>query len=71
MNDRSFGALTRNVATILKNPSYLLSEFTRLFFHELKVPRYFLGNVRRNHRLYRYFIFSKHNGQAQRKKTEA
>ena len=37
MNDQSFGALTRNVATILKNPSYLLSEFTRLFFHELKV----------------------------------
>ena len=37
MNDQSFGALTRNVATIFKNPSYLLSEFTRLFFHELKV----------------------------------
>ena len=70
MNDQSFGALTRNVATILKNPSYLLSEFTRLFFHELKVPRYFLGNVRRNHRLYTLYC-SKRNGQTQRKNTEA
>ena len=32
MNDQSFGALTRNVATIFKqHPSYLISEFTRLF----------------------------------------